>query len=106
MKYIMMETAEGKRLPFIFPESMVHAYVALMAKELIAIASKQPAKCVSAGFVAGIGLDIMTHGNSETLGLDSNPVDAAYIALGEAVAMMPPELMPGLMDKAKEHFKS
>ena len=104
MKYIMMETEDGKRMPFVFPESVVHLHMAVLIKALMDL-PKMPVKCVSAGFVSGIGLGLTTHGESESIGVASDPVDAAYIALGEAVARMPPELMPALLAQARQHFK-
>jgi hypothetical protein len=113
MKYIVLETKDGARLPIIFPEMLTHCFVAgamqlvldtldpkkdLRPKQLDALLSAGGHPVVSAGFVA---LDVARiHGKSESLGdLESNPADAGRIVLGDAVQFMPDEMVQMLLAK-------
>ena len=99
MKYVMMETTEGAKLPFIFPDSMVHAAMAAVATVAIEATIKQKAQVVSAGFVS-MGLDVQVFGASESQkGLQHNPADASRIMIGDSVAFMPDALMTAIMAK-------
>jgi len=92
MKYIMLETDEGMKLPILFPDVLVHANVAELMKRLTLFQLKV-AKCevVSAGFV-NIA-DASVHGDSESLGVKSNPTDGVRILAGSAVSHMPDDLL-------------
>jgi len=92
MKYIMFEDAEGRKMPVIFPELLVHADVA----KVIQRAMPNPVKIKSAGFVI-LGADVHTHGESETLGVKGRDIDAAYIVSGDAGAYMPEMMVEGIL---------
>lgn len=105
MKYVVLETEDGRRLPIIFPDVLVHAHVAGAIQQAIlamgsqdkqfherqlqgrleaAVHGLEGAKPVSAGFVAVH--DAVVHGRSESLGdLASNPADRARIVLGDSI---------------------
>lgn len=53
----------------------------------------------SAGFVS-FG-DTKTHGESESIGVKSKEIDAAYIEFGDAVSFMPEEMLRPLLGKLK-----
>lgn len=100
MKYVMMLTLAGQRLPILFPEHLVHAHVADDMRRRILRDTKQPAGPVSAGFVSfKEGLSV--YGESDTLGLKSRPIDAAYIALGAPVAFMPEDVLAVMWEKLR-----
>lgn len=101
MKYVMLETSEGKKLPFLFPEELVHADFAHLMIRLVKIQTKQSCRVISAGFVEP-GLDVTVHGESESIGIKSQHSDAAYIALGAAISMMPSYMVGDLLLKAKK----
>lgn len=83
MKYVMIETEEGAKFPFIFPESLVHSDMAEVAIDFLADARHHPRGCVSAGFVH-FGNSLVVSGHAESLNnLPHKPVDAARILLGE-----------------------
>lgn len=100
MKYIMLETTDGKKLPVIFPNDFIHAEVEKYMVHCLLKHTEQLSHAVSAGFV-DVGLDTTTHGESETLNLKAKGTDAAYIALGEGVNMMPDYMVGQLLQKAK-----
>lgn len=104
MKYIMLETDEGKKIPFVFPNELVHADVADLMCRLVSVRTNQYARPISAGFVE-LGFDTTVHGESETLSLKSNDSDAAYLALGDSVNMMPDYVVGQLLEKAKSKRK-
>lgn len=91
MKYIMLITDEGQHLPFIFPEHLVHADVAEFLRMLVAQATKRMSRLESAGFVTIS--EAITHGESESTGKQSRVIDGKYIELGDAVAMLPPDML-------------
>lgn len=102
MKYIMLETAEGQKLPFIFPDALTHLFVAETAVILVRSTLKQSCHVTSAGFVS-LGKDIATSGASESLGgLQARETDAAVIGLGEAAAFMPVDMIGIMWDLAKQ----
>lgn len=82
MKYLMFLDDSGARVPLIFPEHLVHAEVAMTTHGMIG------GRVISAGFYDAATGDVS--GGSESIQLTSEPMDAAYIALGEAVRYMPP----------------
>lgn len=101
MKYIMIETIEGQKLPIMFPDTLVHADVAIVMMRLIEMRHKVKNAPINAGFVS-IGTDVTVHGESESLDLKSNPVDGFRIIAGEAVSHMPDMLLGPLIAKMKE----
>ena len=96
----MFETDAGQKLPVIFPEALTHSIVALCMAEAIEACLKGKARAVSAGYV-----DVpraTTHGNSESLGLDSQTADSVRITIGDSIAFMPDEMIVPLMKKMME----
>lgn len=100
MKYIILSSREGMKLPFIFPNQMIHRDMAAVMMAMTHRNMNTKTYPLSAGFVE-IGLDTTVHGRSETLGLDSRVNDAAYLALGEAASMMPESMIQDILKKAK-----
>lgn len=116
MKYIMLETAEGMKLPIIFPDILTHCFVAgamqlavdcldpkkdLRPRQLDSLLEGGSAKPVSAGFI-NIGVDVEVHGESESLGgLKHNPADAGRVVMGDAIQFMPDAMIPALMEKLR-----
>lgn len=100
MKYIMFETTEGRHMPFLFPEDLVHANVARVMAQLILRDTNQLAAPSTAGFVA-IGNGTQAFGESETLKLKSSPADSAYIILGKAVEYMPDIVVQQMLEKVR-----
>lgn len=105
MKYVMLETADGQKLPVIFPEAFVHADVADVMGRLIDRQTagrnlgKRRTLASSAGFV-GFTSPVTVHGKSESLGdLQSRPLDAARIIAGSAVAFMPDAMLTPIASK-------
>jgi hypothetical protein len=99
MKYIMFEDAEGRKVPVIFPENYVHVEVArAMQSRRI---SPVPVMPIRAGFV-NLGTDVTVYGESETLGIKSKDIDAAFIMGGDAISMMPDIFALNLIGKLKE----
>lgn len=99
MKYIMFESDEGHKIPVLFGESLVHAH---MAEYSITLARRSLGKrftVASAGFVSVTRDGIATHGESESLGIKSNPIDGLRIELGEAVSHIPDFMLPPLAKK-------
>jgi len=104
MKYIMFETADGAKLPILFPDSLTHAFMAVAIQAVIRKEKMIASGIRSAGFVS-LGLEVETHGGSESLGgVKSREVDAAYIALGESISHSPPELAEMMLQQAKVHY--
>lgn len=106
MKYIMLENDEGHKIPVLFGEAFVHAF---MARHATNLAGKQFSKryaVASAGFVSITRDGIATFGESESLGIKSNPVDGLRIELGEAVSHMPDFMILPLADKLKKEKES
>jgi hypothetical protein len=106
VKYIVLETKDGARLPIIFPEALTHSFVAgamqlavdaldpkkdLRGKQCESLLDRASAPVVSAGFVQIDGAHV--HGTSESLGgVKYNNADAARIILGDAIQFMPDDL--------------
>lgn len=117
MKYIMFETAEGQKMPIIFPEQLTHCFVAgamqlvfdtldskkdLRPRQLLGMLEAPTAAPVSAGFIS-LGIDIAVHGESESLGgLKSVPADAARIVCGDSIQFMPDSVAELMLEKLKE----
>lgn len=116
MKYIILETAEGQKLPIIFPNALTHACVAgamqlavdvldtkkdLRVKQCVRLLEEASSPPISAGFIS-LGFDIETHGTSESLNLSPGEHDAARIALGEAIDFMPDGMLVPLWAKIKQ----
>jgi hypothetical protein len=105
MKYIMLETKEGQKMPFLFPDAMTHLFVAMAMQAIVKSTMKTEAVVVSAGFV-GLGLGAEVSGESESLdGLKSNPADAARIMVGESIAFMPDELAVQMLERLRKQAK-
>jgi hypothetical protein len=102
MKYVMLETADGQKLPIIFPESLNHIDVADVVGRLVdrslKLTGKRRTLPCSAGFV---GLQNVTvTGESDSLGgMKSTPLDAARIMAGNAVAFMPDTMLAPVASK-------
>lgn len=99
MKYIMLTSDDGQHIPILFPDFMVHEDVAKAICRLMAQTSKTYITPTSAGFVS-LG-DVVTHGESESIGVKSTEIDAAYIEFGDAVSFMPEEMLRPLLGKLK-----
>lgn len=107
MKYVMLETSEGQKLPVIFAEAFVHAEVAdIMGRWIDRQTAgrnlgKRRTMAASAGFVGLTGVTVS--GKSESLGdLQSKPLDAARIMAGSAVAFMPDAMLGPLAERLTE----
>lgn len=91
MKYVILD-ANGHKLPIIFPEALNHDFVASAMKLVVVV---QAPKFKGAVTVFGAGftdpLVIAVHGKSETLNIESKSSDLPYLALGSAIAHMPPD---------------
>lgn len=114
MKYIMLETDEGLKLPIIFPDILTHCFVAgamqlvvdtldpkkdLRPRQLDDLLKRGTAKPISAGFI-NLGAGMTTHGESESLGgVKSKPSDAGRILMGDAVQFMPDAMVEQIMEK-------
>lgn len=104
MKYVMFETENGRKFAVMFPDHMVHAQVAHMVGVLSLRAHKEMATPVTAGFV-NPGDELSVAGESESLNLKSDPVDAIRIMIGESVSSMPDSILAPLwkqVDDAKQ----
>lgn len=116
MKYIVLETEDGRRLPIIFPEQLTHCFVAgamqlvvdtldpkkdLRPRQLDRMLQDGDAKPTSAGFVQ-IQMCAVS-GRSESLNdLASNPADEARMILGEAIQFGGDDFALALLEKFKE----
>jgi hypothetical protein len=106
VKYIMLQTKEGQKLPFLFPDAMTHLFVAMAMQATIKSTMKTEATVVSAGFV-GLGLGAEVSGESESLGgMKSNPADAARIMAGESLSFIPDELALMMLERLREATKA
>lgn len=101
LKYIILESAEGMKLPFMFPEIAVHADMAELMKVAMARFYSMPGcKVISAGFCEAT--DILCHGESESLNMKARPeIDAATFGLGQQAGFLPDEFFVLLWEKAK-----
>lgn len=101
MKYIMIETEKGQKLPFIFPECINHDLAATMAQVLINAQFKGcESKPASAGFVEFQSVKV--HGESKSLGgMKSVASDAPRIAYGGAVEFVDNDMLASMLMKAK-----
>jgi hypothetical protein len=106
MKYIMLQNAEGHKLPVVFSEKLVHAHVAKYIADLSRVSLNARYEVVNAGFVSFTPDGVATHGDSESLDLKANPLDGLRMWLGEAVSHMPDEVLPGLYQKYQERMKN
>lgn len=108
MKYIMIQTADGEKLPIIFPERLVHKDVADIMRRVVGMSTagqlgKALPQVVSAGFVEFTSIPSVA-GVSESLGeLKHNPLDGFRIKFGAAVSHMPDELLAPLMTKLEAY---
>lgn len=99
MKYIIMETTDGTKLPILFPEALTHSVVMrcmqAAIKECFNRALSGP---VSAGFVEIEGA--ATYGKSESLGgMKPGPADADRIRMGGAVSNVADQFVLGMAFK-------
>jgi len=105
MKYVMFETAEGQKLPVLFPECLTHSIMAMFMRGGIECCIKKDADPVSAGFV-NVGTNIEVWGKSESMGnLESNPADAARIVLGGSIEFMPDAMASAMASAMMERLK-
>lgn len=97
MKYIMMVDEHGMHYPFIFGEAVTHLDMVKMARRVIPLSSSSP---VSAGFYDPREGKVYSYSESMSSQYPdcctSRPVDAAYIALGQAAAAAPEGLAMSL----------
>jgi hypothetical protein len=76
MKYIMFQTEDGRKIPIIFPNFMVHSMVAERLKDIVSAMDSNP-KIVSAG---EIKLTVQNcNGKSDTLKVGVRKGDAKLI---------------------------
>lgn len=101
MKYVMFGTTTGRKFAVIFPDHLVHAHVAKYIANLSFAAHKEPATAVSAGFV-NPGDELSVSGESESLKLKSDPVDAIRIMIGESVSSMPDSILAPLWKQVED----
>ena len=101
MKYVMLETSEGQKLPFIFPDACTHAIVAELMRHMMRRFHNSSAIVCPAGFVS-LGRDVEVSGESESLGgLKSRPSDAARMIVGESIAFMPDAMADLMLERLK-----
>ena len=75
MKYIILQTKDGRKIPIIFPDFMVHSEVANKIGEILSLTNST--KVVSAG---EIKISVQNcSGKSETLGVGVRKGDATLI---------------------------
>lgn len=98
MKYIMFQDSDGRKLPVLFPDLMVHQYVAWGIERAL-VRQKLYVLPTSAGFVTFN--NVKTFGESETLSMKSKPIDADYIELGESSSLMPESIVATLAVQAR-----
>lgn len=117
MKYIVLETLDGLKLPILFPDILTHSIVAgamqlavdtldkakdLRAQQCVGLLERGSAQPVSAGFVS-IGTDVSVDGESESLGgVKHNPADAGRIMFGDTVGFSPDSFVEMLMLRFRE----
>jgi hypothetical protein len=120
MKYIMLETVDGAKLPIIFPDCLTHSLVAgamqmavecmdkekdLRPKQCLSLYARGEAPAVSAGFVELH--DVHVHGKSESLGdLPHKPADAARMLLGSTIQFIPDTAALQMQEMLKERLRS
>ena len=100
MKYIMLITEHGQKLPIVFPDALTHSVVAQVMSAAVEICANAKAKVSSAGFVS-LGTDVEVYGDSESLGIKHVPADASRIMVGDSIAFMPDAMATAIMDKLK-----
>lgn len=100
MKYIML-SANGQMFPFIFPSAIDHDWFskairsALYGKPIAGVSPLSESCVTSAGFIEGY---ISTHGKSETLNLESSPMDGVLMTFHDStqgrldIALLPSAL--------------
>ena len=107
MKYVMLETSEGEKIPVIFAESLVHANVADVIKRVIHYERRGGLEInvASAGFV-GFHDTPTVAGESESLGgKRANPLDGFRMQAGTSVSHMPDAMLEPLERKARTDAK-
>jgi hypothetical protein len=83
MKYILFEGPTGFQ-PVIFPDAMVHAAVNESLRRGLWQTQGLSLTPMSAGFISIA--PIVTHGNSESMNLSSNPRDVIRVATHDVLA--------------------
>lgn len=102
MKYIMVETSDGQKLPFVFSENLVHSEFAKAALQSVRDHRRVACRVVSAGFVGftAESVGVTCIGESESLGcLKSNPLDALRIMAGTSIEHMPDMMLRSMAAK-------
>lgn len=81
MKYVMFKTPDGRHIPIIFPDALVHADVAIMIHDSEHVRSVYGGALapVSAGTYSSFGGTAA--GSSETLEIASHPDDERHIRM-------------------------
>lgn len=101
MKYIMLETDDGFKLPFVFPETITHAFITAFIIAGVQRERGCRSRVVSAGFVSFSSFGVRVHGDSESLDLESNPADAMRIEFGDSVHCVPDSMVERLAEQCK-----
>lgn len=94
MKYIVMEVelTKGHKLeiPILFPDILVHDTIAKQMVHMLyrQFLSSSDVRCVAAGFVASIDMQISCHGRSESLNIASRgEIDSDLIKMTDYGSM-------------------
>lgn len=93
MKYIMLVTDTGRSLPVLFTDSLIHESMAQAVMCRLWHDTGERCEPVSAGFVEWRNNVPSVFGRSESLFLDSRPVDTVRIALGPCVEFLPDDMV-------------
>lgn len=96
MKYVILRANDGRCVPVIFPDFIVHADMALALDKIFVHGSQVEA----AGFVT-LGGDTTVHGESETCELKAQDIDAAKLAFGEVAGHAPDAVLASLWAQYK-----
>lgn len=91
MKYIVVSAVEAKkdnpsviRYPFIFPNMLVHAHIGQLLCFLVRfLHPAYEVSCTSAGEISSISIEGECHGESTTLGIESDPEDTNLIRMND-----------------------
>lgn len=107
MKYVVLETDAGKKLPFIFPDSLTHSimseYAARATSVCLGLGNSRRVTPISAGFTDISAASV--HGYSESLKLKFKETDVARIIIGEAVTFIPDELVMKVFGEIMEGIR-
>tara|TARA_R110000737_G_scaffold284786_3_gene291244 strand:+ start:242 stop:550 length:309 start_codon:yes stop_codon:yes gene_type:complete len=98
MKYVMLRSEHGGHHAILFHDRLTHSIVAHgVVREYRR--NGEFYNIVSAGFYDDENK--VSHGESESLNLKSEPYDAAYIFLGDSVSLVPTNEVMGLLAQLK-----